>query len=169
MSEHLATITWKRSSADFTAQTYNRSHTWTFDSGVTVPASASPVYRGDKDRVDPEEALVAALSSCHMLTFLFEAARKRFVVDSYDDAAIGVMTKNERGKLWVSRVTLRPKVRFSGELQPSAAELAALHEHAHENCFIAQSVKTEVRNLRTPRRDGSLFSGTHGFTDTHRT
>ena len=144
MSEHFATISWKRSSADYSAETYNRGHEWKFDSGVVVPASASPLYRGDADRVDPEEALVAALSSCHMLTFLFDAARKKFVVDSYEDAAVGVMTKNERGKPWVSRVTLRPKVSFGGARQPSADELAALHEHAHANCFIAQSVKTEV-------------------------
>ena len=143
MSEHIATISWKRSSAEFTAETYNRGHEWKFDSGVVVPASASPLYRGDVDRVDPEEALVAALSSCHMLTFLFDAARKKFVVDSYEDAAVGIMTKNERGKLWVSRVTLRPKVTFAGR-QPSAEELHTLHEHAHANCFIANSVKTEV-------------------------
>jgi organic hydroperoxide reductase OsmC/OhrA len=144
MSEHVASITWKRTTPEFTAETYNRSHEWKFDSGVVVPASASPLYRGDADRVDPEEALVAALSSCHMLTFLFEAARKKLVVDSYEDAAVGVMTKNERGKLWVSKVTLRPKISFSGSRQPSAEELAALHEHAHGSCFIAQSVKTEV-------------------------
>jgi organic hydroperoxide reductase OsmC/OhrA len=144
MSEHLATISWKRSSADYTAQTYNRGHEWKFDSGIVVPASASPLYRGDADRVDPEEALVAALSSCHMLTFLFEAAREKYVVESYDDAAVGVMTKNERGKLWVSRVTLNPKVVFGGTKQPSAEQLAVLHERAHEGCFIANSVKTEV-------------------------
>jgi organic hydroperoxide reductase OsmC/OhrA len=144
MSEHVATISWKRSSADFAPQTYNRSHEWRFDCGVVVPASASPLYRGDADRVDPEESLVAALSSCHMLTFLFEAARKKFVVDSYDDAAVGVMTKNERGKLWVSQVTLRPKVLFGGTKQPSREEIAQLHELAHEGCFIAHSVKTEV-------------------------
>jgi len=144
MSEHVATISWKRSSAEYTAETYNRGHEWKFDSGVVVRASASPLYRGDADRVDPEEALVAALSSCHMLTFLFEAARKKYVVDSYEDAAVGVMTKNERGKLWVSRVTLRPKISFGGSRQPSPEELSALHERAHESCFIAQSVKTEV-------------------------
>jgi organic hydroperoxide reductase OsmC/OhrA len=145
MSEHIATISWKRSSAEYTTETYNRGHDWKFDSGVVVAASASPLFRGDADRVDPEEALVAALSSCHMLTFLFDAARKKFVVDSYEDAAVGVMTKNERGKLWVSKVTLRPKVTFGGTKQPSAEEIAAMHHHAHENCFIAQSVKTEVR------------------------
>lgn len=144
MSEHLATVTWKRSSADYTAQTYNRAHEWSFDGGVIVPASSAPLYRGDADRVDPEEALVAALASCHMLTFLFEAARKKFVVDSYEDHAVGVMTKNERGKLWISRVTLRPRIGFGGSKPPTAEELAALHERAHDNCFIAHSVKAEV-------------------------
>jgi organic hydroperoxide reductase OsmC/OhrA len=144
MSDHVATIRWRRTSADFTYDTYNRAHEWSFDSGVRVPASASPLYHGDLDRLDPEEALVAALSACHMLAFLAIAARKRYVVDAYDDQAIGVMTKNEHGKLWVSRVTLRPSIVFSGDKQPSAEQLSAMHEAAHENCFIAQSVKTAV-------------------------
>jgi len=144
MSEHLATIRWWRTSAEFTYDTFNRAHEWSFDSGVHVPASAAPLYHGDPDSVDPEEALVAALSACHMLTFLAIAARKRYVVDAYDDQAIGVMTKNEHGKQWVSRVTLRPLIVFSGDKQPSAEQLRAMHEAAHENCFIAQSVKSEV-------------------------
>jgi organic hydroperoxide reductase OsmC/OhrA len=144
MSEHLATITWKRTSADFAVESYNRAHQWAFDAGVVVPASAAPAYRGDTDRVDPEEGLVASLSSCHMLTFLFEAARKRFVVDSYEDQAVGVMTKGDAGKLWVSRVTLRPRVTWSGEKRPSAEDIMQLHHRAHENCFIANSVKTEI-------------------------
>jgi len=144
MSEHFATIRWHRTTPDFAAERYNRAHEWTFDSGVVVQASAAPLYRGDADRVDPEEALVAALSSCHMLTFLFEAARKKLIVDSYEDAAVGVMAKNERGKLFVSRVTLRPKVTFGGEHTPTAEEISELHHRAHEGCFIAQSVKTEV-------------------------
>jgi len=144
MSEHVATIRWTRTTPDFAIERYNRGHEWRFDSGVVVPASASPTYRGDADRVDPEEALVAALSSCHMLTFLFEAARKKIVVDSYEDAAVGVMSKNEHGKLWVSRVTLRPKVTFASDLPPSVQELSLLHQRAHEGCFIAHSVKTEV-------------------------
>jgi organic hydroperoxide reductase OsmC/OhrA len=144
MTEHLATIRWNRTSADFAPKTYNRAHSWTFDSGVVVPASAAPLYRGDADRVDPEEALVAALSSCHMLSFLFEASRKKLVVDSYEDAAVGVMSKNALGRLYVSRVTLRPKVIFGGAVQPSAEEVQELHHRAHDGCFIAQSVKTEV-------------------------
>ena len=144
MSEHIATISWSRQTDDFATTTYNRAHEWAFDSGVVVPASAAPAYRGDADRVDPEEALVASLSSCHMLTFLFVASRKKLVVDSYSDAAVGVMTKNAQGKLWISRVTLHPKVVFSGDTQPTPDELAAIHRMAHQDSFIAQSVKTDI-------------------------
>ena len=147
--EYKATVSWKRGSEEaFTDGKFSRAHEWAFDGGVKVPASSSPlsvkVPLSRADAVDPEEALVAALSSCHMLTFLYLAYRQGFVVDSYDDDAIGVMTKNERGKLFVSKVTLRPAIAFSGAKQPSAAELAQLHHHAHEECYIANSVLTEV-------------------------
>ena len=144
MSEHTATILWKRSSEYFHADTFSRAHTWTFDSGVVVPATSAPAFHGDLERVDPEEAFVAALSSCHMLTFLAIAARKRFVVEQYTDHALGTLNKNERGKLWIDRVTLRPKVVFSGEQRPTAAEVSAMHHSAHENCFIALSARSEV-------------------------
>jgi len=144
MSEHRATIAWKRTSADFTYESYNRDHVWRVEGGVEIPASSAPEYLGTLDRVDPERALVAALSSCHMLTFLAIAARKRFVVDAYEDAAVGVMTKNEQGRLFVSRCTLRPKITFGGDRTPSGEEVAKLHESAHANCFIANSVRTEV-------------------------
>lgn len=147
--EYTATVSWKRGPDEpFTDIKFSRAHTWSFDGGVTVPASSSPlavrVPFSRADAVDPEEALVAALSSCHMLTFLFLAARQGFVVDSYEDAAVGIMTKNERGKLYVSKATLRPRIAFSGAKQPSDAELAQLHHHAHEECYIANSVLTEV-------------------------
>src|SRR5262245_615419 len=147
--EYKATVAWKRGSGEaFSDGKFSRAHEWRFDGGVTVPASSSPlsvkVPFSKADAVDPEEALVAALSSCHMLTFLYLAYRQGFVVDSYDDDAVGVMTKNERGKLFVSRVALRPRIGFSGAKQPSAAELAQLHHHAHEECYIANSVLTEV-------------------------
>ena len=145
MSEHVATIRWRRESVDFTYDTYNRAHTWTFDGGVTVPGSAAPAFLGDPDRVDPEEAFVAALSSCHMLTFLALAARKRFVVDSYTDDAVGLMEKGETGRLWVSTVTLRPRVTFAADAAPDPAQLDRLHAQAHDHCFIANSVKTTVR------------------------
>jgi organic hydroperoxide reductase OsmC/OhrA len=147
--EYKATVTWKRGSGEtFTDGKFSRAHQWSFDGGVTVPASSSPLSVrlpfSKADAVDPEEALVAALSSCHMLTFLYLAHRQGFVVDAYDDDAVGVMTKNERGKLFISRVALRPRIAFSGAKQPSAAELAELHHHSHEECYIANSVLTEV-------------------------
>jgi len=148
--EYTATVSWQRGSSEpFTDNKYSRAHTWTFDGGVTVPASSSPLSvrlpLSRADAVDPEEALVASLSSCHMLTFLYLAAKQGHVIESYDDAAVGIMSKNERGKLFVSKVTLRPRIVFSGPRQPSAAELAQLHHHAHEECYIANSVRTEVR------------------------
>lgn len=143
MSEHRATIVWKRTSSDFTYDGYNRDHVWHIDGGVDVPASSAPEYRGTMDRVDPERALVAALSSCHMLTFLALAARKRLVVDSYEDPASGVMTKNAKGKLYVSHCTLRPKIVWGGPA-PSAEEIEKMHHKAHEECFIANSVLTEI-------------------------
>jgi organic hydroperoxide reductase OsmC/OhrA len=147
--EYRATVAWKRGSGEaFTDGKFSRAHEWSFDGGVTVPASSSPlsvkVPLSRADAVDPEEALVAALSSCHMLTFLYLAYRQGFAVDAYDDEAVGVMTKNERGKLFVSKVALRPRIAFSGAKQPSADELAQLHHHAHEECYIANSVLTEV-------------------------
>jgi len=130
--------------AQFHFDHYSRAHTWSFDSGVVVPATAAPAFHGDPERVDPEEAFVASLSSCHMLTFLAIAARKRFIVEQYRDEALGVLSKNEHGKLWMSHVSLRPKVVFSGEKRPADTEIAAMHHSAHENCFIALSVRSEV-------------------------
>lgn len=115
-----------------------------FGGGQIVPWSSAPEFKGDAERPNPEEAFVASLSTCHMLTFLAVAARKKFVVDSYDDEAVGRMTKNHAGKLWVSHVTLRPRVAFGGERKPSSEEMAEMHHLAHENCFIALSVKTDV-------------------------
>ena len=147
--EYKATVSWKRPEGEaFTDLKFSRGHEWSFDGGVTVPGSSSPlsvkVPYSRADAVDPEEALVAALSSCRMLTFLYFAAKGGFVVDSYVDDAVGVMTKNERGKLFVSKVTLRPRIAFSDAKQPSAPELDQLHHHAHEECYIANSVLTEV-------------------------
>jgi organic hydroperoxide reductase OsmC/OhrA len=144
MHAYRATTRWHRTTSDFTYETYNRAHEVTFPGGITVPWSSAPEFRGEPERVNPEEAFVAALSTCHMLTFLAIAARKRFVVESYTDEAEGIMEPNARGKQWVSKVTLRPKVTFSGERQPSADEISALHHQAHENCFIANSVTTSV-------------------------
>lgn len=144
MSEHRAKAVWRRMTESFAYADYNRAHEVRFEGGQIVPFSAAPEFKGDPERVNPEEALVAALSTCHMLSFLAIAARKRFVVDAYEDDAIGHMTKNEAGRMWVSHVTLRPKIVFGGANQPSAAEISAMHHTAHETCFIANSVRTEI-------------------------
>ena len=143
MSEHRATIDWRRNSADFTYMTYNRAHDWQFKA-ETVAASATKEYRGDENRVNPEEALVAALSSCHMLTFLAVAAKRKLSIDSYRDEAVGVLEKNAEGKLAITRVTLRPQIVWTGGAPVSADDLAKMHHDAHVGCFIANSVKTEV-------------------------
>ncbi len=148
MSEHKATISWKRTSPDFLKGRFSREHTWTFDGGATVPASASPSVVpapfSNPAGVDPEEAFVASLASCHFLTFVYLAFRQGFQVDSYEDQAVGVVTKNEQGVPWVSAVTLHPKVVYSGDKRPTAAEEQQLHHKAHEQCFIANSVKSQV-------------------------
>ena len=145
MSEHHASVRWKRTSADFLYDTYNRAHEVSFNSGaIVVAASAAPAFKGDIDRVDPEEAFVGSLCSCHMLTFLALCARKRLVVDSYEDDAVGIMEKGANGKLWVSRVTLRPRIKFAPGTTVDSAILAEIHRKSHEECFIANSVKTDV-------------------------
>ncbi|NVC95032.1 OsmC family peroxiredoxin [Vibrio natriegens] len=149
MSKHTATIQWQRQASEiFSDNQYSRVHTWTFDGGLQVPASPSPhvvpLPLSVAENVDPEEAFVAALSSCHMLVFLSIAAKRRYVIDSYVDAAEGELTKGDNGKEWVSRVELNPNIVFSGDKQPTHEQLAKMHHMAHENCFIANSVKTEV-------------------------
>jgi organic hydroperoxide reductase OsmC/OhrA len=144
MSEHKVTVDWKRETPDFAYETYSRDHDWTFDAGVTVRASANPGYLGSENCVDPEEAFVASLSSCHMLTFLALAVRRRYVVDGYHDEAVGVLAKDTSGKLAMTRVTLRPRVRFGGDKVPGPEVVRQLHDQAHYACFIASSVKTDV-------------------------
>jgi organic hydroperoxide reductase OsmC/OhrA len=149
MSTYTAVIRWTRDpSTDFTKGQYSRAHEWVFDGGLTVPASPSPhivpAPWNDPAGVDPEEAFVASLSSCHMLFFVDFARRAGFVVDSYIDEAEGVLDKRADGKMAMTRVTLRPRVEFSGANPPSAEELADLHHRAHDACFIANSVTTEV-------------------------
>ena len=128
MSDHKASLRWTRSGPDFIRGKYSREHTWTFDGGLTVPASPSPsvvpASWSNKANVDPEEAFVASISSCHMLTFLWVASKEGFIADSYEDEAVGVMTKNERGVHWVSAVTLRPRIVWSGDKLPSPSDLA---------------------------------------------
>lgn len=149
MTEHIAEIGWTRGAHEFSYDTYSRDHTWTFDGGETVAASANPAFLGSPAPVDPEEAFVAALSSCHMLTFLAIAARKRLVVEAYDDRAVGVMEKNEAGRLAVTRVTLHPTITWGGEA-PAPEQVDRIHHLAHEQCFIANSVTTEITVANRP-------------------
>ena len=148
MANYTATIHWQRGADEpFADNKYSRGHQWSFDGGATFRASSSPhvVPRySDPAGVDPEEAFVAALSSCHMLTFLYLAANAGFVADSYSDTAEGRMAKTAAGRVWVAEVVLRPAVRWSAPA-PDTAAISALHHAAHDECFIANSVKTEVR------------------------
>lgn len=149
MSTYSAMITWQRDGQPFTDRRYRRHHQWHFDGGALVAGSSSPqvvpLPMSDAAAVDPEEAFVASLSSCHLLWFLDIASRAGWVVDDYNDAASGVLAKNAQGQLAMTLVTLRPAVRFAGERQPDAVQIHQLHEQAHAACFIANSVKTELR------------------------
>ena len=149
MAEHLATVSWERRGEAFVDNRYSRAHEWTFDGGLTVPASASPhVVRppmSDPHAVDPEEAFVASIASCHMLWFLSLAARRGFAVESYRDEAVGILEKNEDGRLAITTVTLRPQVQFGGGPIPAPEALDELHHAAHHECYIASSVRTEIR------------------------
>lgn len=148
MHAYLATVSWTREGQPFTDNRYSRGHLWSFDGGATVPASSSPsivpVPMSVEANVDPEEALVAAASSCHMLFFLSFAGRAGYVVDSYVDRAAGYMEKNAGGKLAMQRIVLRPEIRFAGERIPRQEELDQLHHRSHEECFIANSLKCEI-------------------------
>jgi organic hydroperoxide reductase OsmC/OhrA len=148
MHRYEARIAWKRDGAVFTDHRYSRGHEWSFDGGVTVRASSSPltvkVPYSIAAAVDPEEALVAATASCHMLWFLSLAAQRGFVVEGYSDDAFGVMEKNAQGKLAFTRITLRPRIEFEGATRPSSEQIAALHHQAHEECFIANSLSCDV-------------------------
>ncbi len=143
MSEHLAKIAWQRDGKPFDYESYSRNHVWSFASGREVAASAAPDFLGDADRVDPEAAFVAAVASCHMLTFLAIAARKRLTVERYEDDAVGTLAKNEDGRLAVTKVVLRPRITFSGDA-PSAEQIDKMHHQSHAACFIANSVRSEV-------------------------
>lgn len=149
MGEYTAVIQWNRAGATFADNRYSRKHLWRFDGGIEVPASSSPhvvpLPMSVVAAVDPEEAFVASLSSCHMLWFLSIAAKRGFVVENYRDEAIGVMARNSTGRMAMTLVTLRPAVEFGGERVPAADDLITLHHEAHEQCFIANSVLTEVR------------------------
>lgn len=149
MTQHLATVHWQRDGQPFSDRRYRRHHRWLFDGGTVVPASSSPTVvplpLSDAAAVDPEEAFVAALSSCHLLWFLDLACQAGWVVDDYEDQAEGMLGRDADGHLAITVVTLRPRVRFAGARRPDAAEVQRLHEAAHEACFIARSVRSELR------------------------
>jgi len=149
MGQYTAVVLWERNGATFTDNRYSRGHRWRFDGGLEVPASSSPLSvplpLSVAEAVDPEEAFVASLSSCHMLWFLSIAAKRGFLIERYRDEAVGVMATNADGRPAMTIVTLRPDAAFAGERMPSRGELDAMHHEAHERCFIANSVKTEVR------------------------
>jgi organic hydroperoxide reductase OsmC/OhrA len=148
MHRHTAQVRWERKDALYTDHRYSRAHVWRFDGGAEVPASSSPLVvrepMSDPHGVDPEEAFIAALSSCHMLFFLDFASRAGFTIDLYVDDAVGTMGKDEEGMEFVEAVELHPEITFSGDKRPSAEEIAELHHRSHDVCFIARSVKTKV-------------------------
>jgi organic hydroperoxide reductase OsmC/OhrA len=149
MSHYVATIEWRRKPDErFIDGRYSRAHKWSFDGGHVAPASSSPsvvrVPLSDPAGVDPEEALVASLSSCHMLFFLDFSRQRGFAVDSYVDAAEGIMEKGPDGRIQMTRVTLKPRVIFSGDKRPDEPDVEALHHKAHEACYIANTVKSEI-------------------------
>ena len=148
MASYTATILWERTPGEvFSDNRYSRGHTWSFDGGVSFRASSSPhvvPHFSDPSGVDPEEAFIASLSSCHMLTFLYLAAKRGLVINRYEDVAEGRMAKNENGRFWVSEVTLRPRIAWEGSA-PDKETTSELHHLAHEECFIANSVRTDVR------------------------
>jgi organic hydroperoxide reductase OsmC/OhrA len=145
MSEHRATVRWQNNGPGLDYDHFSRDHTWAVKEGrLTVPVSAAPAYKGNPDLLDPEDALVGALASCHMLTFLAIAARRRLVVEDYADAAVGWLEPDAEGRLALTRVELRPVVRFAPVPPLSEEEYLKLHDKAHRGCFIANSVKTEI-------------------------
>lgn len=149
MSEYYAEVKWfRRDDENYIDNKYSRGHLWKFDGGVTVKASSSPhvvpLPYSVEANVDPEEAFVASLSSCHMLFFLSIAAKRKFTIDEYVDKAVGIMEEDEDKKISMTKVTLRPKVTFSGDKQPTMEQIERMHHQSHEQCFIANSVKTEV-------------------------
>ncbi|WP_053981276.1 OsmC family protein [Marinagarivorans algicola] len=149
MSEYYAEVKWLRGNEEtYIDNKYSRSHLWKFDGGITVQASSSPhvvpLPYSVEANVDPEEAFVASLSSCHMLFFLSIAAKRKFTIDEYVDNAVGIMEEGEDKKILMTKVTLRPKVTFSGSKQPTMEQIEKMHHQSHEQCFIANSVKTEV-------------------------
>lgn len=149
MSEHRVSLSWERKTPDFTYDGYDRTHEVGFPGGQKLRGSSAPEFLGRAEHANPEELLAAALASCHMLTFLAIAARSRWTVDAYADDAVAYLEKNEQGKLAITRVTLRPQVRFGGASAPTPEQIRSAHQKAHANCFIANSVRCAV-NVEVP-------------------
>jgi organic hydroperoxide reductase OsmC/OhrA len=144
MSEHKVNLFWKNESEDFSYKKYDRTHSWKFEGGAVVKASAAPEYLGKKEFVNPEEAFAASLASCHMLTFLALASMKRYTVEVYEATAIAILEKNEKSRTAVTKLYLRPKVNFKGDNIPDETIINEMHQRAHTECFIANSVLTEI-------------------------
>ena len=149
MSEYFAKINWTRADDEnYIDNKYSRGHEWIFDGGAVVQASSSPhivpLPYSVETNVDPEEAFVASISSCHMLFFLSIAAKKRYVIDSYTDNAVGLMEKGDDGRFSMTKVTLKPYVQFTADKNPTLEQLESMHHQAHDQCFIANSVKAEI-------------------------
>ena len=144
MSEHKANLVWNRNEVDFGYKNYSRNHTWTFENGAKLEVSAATQFLGDPGCVDPEQAFVASLSSCHLLTFLALASFQKLTVEKYEDNAIGHLCKNAEGKMAISRVDLYPEIHFAEGINPTREQLEKLHQKAHEECFLANSVKCEI-------------------------
>lgn len=144
MSQHKVTLLWQADEQPFAYKTYTRNHRWTFENGATLEASAAPAYLGDATRVDPEQAFVGSLASCHMLTFLALAAFQRIEVKSYRDEAVGRLEKNVQGKVAITRIDLYPQIEFASNTEPDRETLEKLHRRAHADCFLANSVSCEI-------------------------
>jgi len=151
--KYTASIFWKKKETEsFTDNKYSRGHTWVFDGGVQLPASASPqvvpLPMSDESAVDPEEAFVAAISSCHMLFFLSIAASNNYIIETYEDQAEGIMSKNENGQMVMGDIILKPKIVFSGTTIPTAEQITELHNSAHHKCYLANSIKSTIKIIQ---------------------
>lgn len=144
MSQHIATLTWEREGKPFDYKSYSRNHVWDFGHDIRVTASAAPAYLGDETKVDPEQAFVASLASCHMLTFLAIASMSGIIVERYEDRAIGRLAKNEEGKMAITKIDLYPKIVFAEGHEPDRAKLEKLHHKSHSECFLANTVKCAI-------------------------
>jgi len=144
MSEHIVNLNWKNDSEDFSYKNYDRTHSWKFEGGIVVKASAAPEYLGKKEFVNPEEAFAASLASCHMLTFLAIASMKKYIIETYEDKAVAILEKNEKSKMAVTKLYLRPKITFTGDNIPDKTVIREMHHRSHTECFISNSVLTEI-------------------------